>query len=379
MDSVKDSISQALKERFTSPLWGYIMLSWLGFNWQNLAWLFMSQQDVEKRIELITSQSWFYSHYFLLPVLVGAILAALSPYFKLLLSIIHKKAEKKLTNVERDRSLNNLQIEIDIMEKTAERNFASRQAEAKEQKRLLEIEEEQKQLPFKTESLMKEHEILSKKIKTLSEEINDNTNRKDKLKSEIEVLKNKTEQIISIFRKYNSPSNHEEIKHFVNEISLIFKEIDNNNPYSSKSTSVEDAKIALENITKASLAGLSLQNPFSELQYKKAYEQIKQSLSPHPDLAKLAASSLAAFSNPNFKEIGELSRQIAALKEQFPQLSSLSSQTSEALKNLTSDNINNFAKYAHLVKPEYTDIYGLLEKAKNENSIKEYDSIVENQ
>ncbi|MEH5750921.1 hypothetical protein PO640_18935 [Citrobacter freundii] len=379
MESVKDSISQALKERFTSPLWGYIMLSWFGFNWQNLAWLFMSQQSVEKRIELITSQSWFYSHYFLLPIFVGAILAALSPYFKVLLSIIHKKAEKKLTNVERDRSLNNLQIEIDIMEKTAERNFASRQAEAKEQKRLLEIEEEQKQLPFKTESLMKEHEKLSKKIKALSEEINSNNDLKDKLSSEIEELKNKTDQIISIFRKYNSPSNHEEIKSFVNEISLIFKNIDENTPSSLKTTSVEDAKIALENITKASLAGLSLQNPFSELQYKKAYEQIQQSLSPHPDLAKLAASSSVAFSNPNFKEIGELSRQVAALKEQFPQLSSLSSQTSEALKNLTSDNINNFAKYAHLVKPEFTNIQGFLAKSRNENSIKEHDSIIENE
>lgn len=115
MDSVKDSISQAMKERFTNPLWGYIILSWGGFNWQNLAWLFMSKQDVEKRIEMITSQTWFYCHYLLLPILVGASLAALSPYFKLGLSIIHKKAESKLCTVERDRSINNLQIEIDIM------------------------------------------------------------------------------------------------------------------------------------------------------------------------------------------------------------------------------------------------------------------------
>jgi hypothetical protein len=102
----------------------------------------MSKQGVEKRIEMITSQNWFYCHYFILPILVGATLAALSPYFKLGLSIIHKKAENKLSTIDRDRSINNLQIEIDIMEKTAERNFTSRQAEAKEQKRLIEIEEE---------------------------------------------------------------------------------------------------------------------------------------------------------------------------------------------------------------------------------------------
>lgn len=368
MDSLKDSVSQALKERFTSPLWGYIILSWLGFNWQNLAWLFMSKQDVEKRIELITSQNWFYSHYLLLPIFVGGVLAASSPYFKVLLSIVHKKAEQQLTNVERDRSLNSLQIEIDIIEKTAERNFTSRQAEAKEKKRLIEIEEEQKQLPLKTESLLKEHANLSKKIKSINEELNNHVNLKEKLSSEVDELKNKANQIINIFRKYNTPSNHEEIKNFVAEISFIFKKVDDAYPSPLKPTSADDAKIALENITKASLAGLSLQNPFSEMQYKKAYEQIQQSLSPHPDLAQLAASSLMAFSNPNFKEIGELSRQISALKDQYPQLSSLSSQTSEALKSLTSDNINNFAKYAHLVKPEFTNIQTFLDKDRNENS-----------
>jgi len=379
MDSLKDSISQAIKERFTSPLWGYIILSWFGFNWQNLAWLFMSKQDVEKRIELITSQNWFYSHYLFLPIFIGGVLAALSPYLKVLLSLIHKKAEQQLTNVERDRSLNSLQIEIDIIEKTAERNFPSRQAEAKEQKRLIEIEEEQKQLPLKTESLLKEHASLSSKIKILNKELNEHVILKEKLSSEIDDLKNKTNEIIDIFKQYNAPGNHEEIKKFVKAISEIFKDINETHPSPANSTSVYDAKVALENITKASLAGLSLQSPFSEMEYKKAYEQIQQALSPHPGLAQLAVSSSMAFSNPNFKEIGELSRQVAALKEQYPQLSSLSSQTSEALKSLTSENINNFAKYAHLVKPEFTDIQTFLGKDRNDNLEVEYKKLVENE
>ena len=296
----------------------------------------------------------------------------------MLLSLIHKKAEQQLTNVERDRSLNSLQIEIDIIEKTAERNFASRQAEAKEQKRLIEIEEEQKQLPLKTELLLKEHASLSGKIKSINKQLNEHVILKEKLSSEIGELKNKANEIIGIFKQYNAPSNHEEIKKFVKEISAIFKDIDETYPSPANSTSVYDAKVALENITKASLAGLSLQSPFSEMEYKKAYEQIQQALAPHPGLAQLAVSSSMAFSNPNFKEIGELSRQVAALKEQYPQLSSLSSQTSEALKTLTSENINNFAKYAHLVKPQFTDIQTFLGKDRNNNSEVEYKNLVEN-
>lgn len=376
MDSVKDSISQALKERFTNPLWGYIILSWVGFNWQNLAWLFMSKQDVEKRIEMITSQSWFYCHYLILPILVGASLAALSPYFKLGLSIIHKKAESKLCTVERDRSINNLQIEIDIMEKTAERNFTSRHAEANEQKRLIEIEEEQKQLPLKTEAMQKEYTDIINQIKIFDKEINTKKETKDMLEKDIEELKGKVNKVSDIFNKYNSPSNHESIRNFLEEISTIFKDVENNYPSLTNSTSIDDAKTALDNINKASLAGLAPYNLFGGSQYKTALEQIQKSLAPHQDFAKLAASASLAFTNPNLKQIHDLSRQVGFLKDQYPQISSLSSQTSEALKSLTSENINNLSKYAELARPENVDIQAFIRKqpTSNDESIDKIDN-----
>ncbi|HDG7923998.1 TPA: hypothetical protein PCK61_004370, partial [Klebsiella quasipneumoniae] len=42
-----EQIKQVLKERISSPLWGYVFFAWLGFNWQNLARLFMSTKPVE--------------------------------------------------------------------------------------------------------------------------------------------------------------------------------------------------------------------------------------------------------------------------------------------------------------------------------------------
>lgn len=90
-----EQVKQAFKDRISSPLWGYVFFSWLGFNWQNIAKLFMSKREVEVRIAEITSQEWFFVHYIVLPVIVGTVLAAVSPYLQQWLAAAHKKAEDK--------------------------------------------------------------------------------------------------------------------------------------------------------------------------------------------------------------------------------------------------------------------------------------------
>ncbi|PWC10032.1 hypothetical protein B4923_18035 [Brenneria roseae subsp. americana] len=117
MDSVKDSLTQAIKERFTSPLWGYIIISWCSFNWKNLAVLFASKEPIEKRLEIISSQELFYTHYLLTPIVTGCVLAAISPYIKWLLSKAHELGEGMLIDVDKKRINDGYQKEIDTTTK----------------------------------------------------------------------------------------------------------------------------------------------------------------------------------------------------------------------------------------------------------------------
>lgn len=41
-DGWLDSTMQAINDRIKSPLWGYIILAWVWFNWPNLAMLLLS-------------------------------------------------------------------------------------------------------------------------------------------------------------------------------------------------------------------------------------------------------------------------------------------------------------------------------------------------
>lgn len=94
-DGWLDSTMQAINDRIKSPLWGYIILAWVWFNWPNLAMLFMSDAPVKFRIDYILSQEYFYAHYLLAPVFFAGVLAVITPYAQWLLSLAQKWATDK--------------------------------------------------------------------------------------------------------------------------------------------------------------------------------------------------------------------------------------------------------------------------------------------
>ncbi|MGQ4132787.1 hypothetical protein ACUC97_25510 [Escherichia coli] len=94
-DGWLDSTMQAINDRIKSPLWGYIILAWVWFNWPNLAMLFMSDAPVKFRIDYILSQEYFYVHYLLAPIFCGSVLAVITPYAQWLLSYAQKWAIDK--------------------------------------------------------------------------------------------------------------------------------------------------------------------------------------------------------------------------------------------------------------------------------------------
>lgn len=91
-DSITESVKQTLKERVSNPLWGYIILSWVGFNWKSIAIMCLSEASVVTRIQQITSTEDFYLKTLCYPVGLGFILATFFPYFSNLVTLLQVKA-----------------------------------------------------------------------------------------------------------------------------------------------------------------------------------------------------------------------------------------------------------------------------------------------
>lgn len=189
MDDVSESLKETIKTRLSNPLWGYITLSWLGFNWQNIATLFMGTEPVNFRIYAITSQDDFYLHYLIVPIIVGFLLTLIYPYLQLIITIIHSWVRRK-------------QIEAEV-----ESDDAKELARVKSRNKIIEEEEKGKRDKLKTEELQKKLSDLSKDIQNEEKKLKDTISRK-------ELLSKQAINLLILIEQFNPISRDEILKFY---------------------------------------------------------------------------------------------------------------------------------------------------------------------
>ncbi len=194
-ESITESIKEVVKERLKNPLWGYIAFSWCGFNWQNLAILFMSKSSVTTRIEQITSAENFYCLYLAAPVAVGIVLSVLSPYLNYGIAWTKRLLEAK----EREGVKKSLIAEYEMQKETAEKKVealnAEKLAQSVQDTKLVEQEQIAKREKLKTEALKAEFEQLQNNIAVLKIS-------QDELKADIESRQEGLEGLRNEWKKY---------------------------------------------------------------------------------------------------------------------------------------------------------------------------------
>lgn len=224
-----EQIKQVLKERISSPLWGYVFFAWLGFNWQNLARLFMSSKPVEERIIEITSQKYFYLHFLGLPLLLGCALAALSPYFIQWLSVAHKKANEKQRLMDKEKIINKYLDDADIIQErvkfeNVEATFKEKErsnreiTEARKQVRLSILEMRKAKIDKSRVALNNAYEDAQMRLYEKNSEIEDVEEKKRNLDLQYHSVAKKLNGIADVYFKYKDISSHDDFMSFLSDI-----------------------------------------------------------------------------------------------------------------------------------------------------------------
>ncbi|HFH0670594.1 TPA: hypothetical protein ACGHHM_005154 [Escherichia coli] len=169
-ESITESVKQTLKERVANPLWGYIILSWVGFNWKSIAIMCLSEASVVTRIQQITSTEDFYLKTLCYPVGLGFILATFFPYFSNLVTLLQIKA-----TAWRARQ----KVEAENLEESAR---LTSKLKIEKQKNLIEREKED------TSNLKSQAEKLATDVDNLNAEIGKLENQKKHLSRELDFL-----------------------------------------------------------------------------------------------------------------------------------------------------------------------------------------------
>lgn len=223
-DGWLDSTMQAINDRIKSPLWGYIILAWIWFNWPNLAMLFISDAPVKFRIDYILSQDYFYVHYLLAPVFFGSLLAVVTPYAQLLLSRAQKWAKDKHNEniyLTKERAYR------DSINLTGLKVQAAREEEKENAKIDADIKaevERGKREELDTEGLQTKKKLMQKEVNNLKQSVSIETQTIENIAKEKERLQDlivASLEVMNDFFKVDNSRSLQQLKSRVEELLTV--------------------------------------------------------------------------------------------------------------------------------------------------------------
>ncbi|CAI1919169.1 hypothetical protein [Serratia plymuthica] len=183
-DGLIESVKKTLMDRINTPLFGFIFLSWVVFNWDNILFVMFSEVSIEKRINAVKVSSDFYFRGFLCPITSGFLLSVAFPYLQWSVSFLQRKAQRLLDSNSEKRELAEYAAIKSLATQRAEANNAVAFAEAAA---ALTAAEKNKQAA-QTES---DAESIREAYKTVQDNVTKATNELSGILSNIENQKEK--------------------------------------------------------------------------------------------------------------------------------------------------------------------------------------------
>ncbi|MBH3289212.1 hypothetical protein I5N29_02055 [Serratia marcescens] len=153
MNELTDAVKKTLIERINTPLFGFISISWVMFNWDNILFVMFSKLTIEQRINGLRAAELFYFKSFVLPVAVGFILSVIFPYLQILISILQRTAQSINDNINLSRERAACAAIISLAREKAQADGAVKRATAEENKELAIAEDEISKIRFGTHEL----------------------------------------------------------------------------------------------------------------------------------------------------------------------------------------------------------------------------------
>ncbi|HBH6886400.1 hypothetical protein QO199_23210 [Serratia bockelmannii] len=231
-DGLIESVKKTLMDRINTPLFGFIFLSWIVFNWDNILFVMLSDASIEKRINAIKISGDFLFKGFLCPVSSGFLLSVAFPYLQWLVSFLQRFAQKLIDNNKKQRESDECAAIIALAKDRANADSA---VESERTRTALEIAEKKRSIAsveFNTEQMQKQYQELHENIEKGKGElakIEDKQMQIDvniRVSSEsLQALKKQEEELKESFGSFNEI--RDDVIKFTDRINSAIEKINN--------------------------------------------------------------------------------------------------------------------------------------------------------
>lgn len=179
MNELAEAVKKTLVDRLNTPLFGFIAISWVMFNWDNILFVIFSKLTIEQRISGLRAMEFFYCKTVILPAVTGFVLSIAFPYLQVLISVFQMAAQKINDKITLDRERLECEAVMHLAAVRAKANNSVKIATAHEDRLLAMAEDEASKIRFNTNNL----EV---KFNSLNDDIVNKENELGNLKSYIE-------------------------------------------------------------------------------------------------------------------------------------------------------------------------------------------------
>ncbi|MEX3171587.1 hypothetical protein AB4M04_05770 [Serratia quinivorans] len=258
INEIKDDAIVIIKERIAGPF-GYILFSFIAYNWSWIYLLFFSKKTAEEKIsdlvinfDKISGFGW--------PVLAGCLLAISTPFIRVVMVYITAIARKledmknhqiknflddyvEQTNLslvkkrqeitERNSKIKELELQKDKLEHEVKNERDALEKIREDDKKLFEERDKAKGEVYSLEKMISEYRISNHSFLELRESLSSKSSEYSQLKRQLITFREETEKVISYFPEdrsiYVTPSTDDlnSFRQIVESIHTKIKNIDN--------------------------------------------------------------------------------------------------------------------------------------------------------
>ncbi|NHJ27354.1 hypothetical protein HAP90_00285 [Klebsiella quasipneumoniae subsp. similipneumoniae] len=211
MDELADAVKKTLIQRINTPLFGFVVLSWLGFNWDRLLIVFMGSGDIQDRIAKVKSEPYILLCSVVAPVFFGFIVAVAFPYANLAVSYCQRWAQGISDRNDIKRAKSESEAQEVIAEYKAKADSALAYQTSLFAKRNAEEELEVTRVTHNIESIKESYEEIEVQLNDVSSKLEGAREKLNEIENEIN---SKTDSLNTLV---NELGPYEQIKNKIEE------------------------------------------------------------------------------------------------------------------------------------------------------------------
>lgn len=190
-----DSVKKTLIDRINTPLFGFIVLSWVVFNWELLLTVIFSKQMISSRIAFVKSSYYYPFKMFIYPAIYGFLLSVAFPYLQFVVSFLQRLAQKLNDEKNVRRESDECKATIKLASDKADAESSMDIERARKKLEIAKKEEEIATVKFNIEQLESLYNQVSGLVDKAKADLKNNETLYENIKGDLKVVQKRVDEL----------------------------------------------------------------------------------------------------------------------------------------------------------------------------------------